>query len=375
MSALEAAVCQWLLGLTELVWPWNMVPDRSEPIGPLNAPYIPPRPAAPTTSGDSARVPPKHITCPHIFPYLQNGTLLAELTIVVMRASDTPISTIKGVTANPRRESAAKKNIEVVLDEWKGRDGMATVYVCHPAAVQAIFAGDKVFILLLLEDMMRFHHRIPPRRSQPTLGDRPYLPVPATGGRDVTQPYLPPPICTPQQQVLRQTPTPQQTSIAEDTPAVSVVRAEVPAPRLRASPTKPTVKRTETQKVSPLEALAMNMYTEEIRDSDIEWVRSTVRKEAWGESSTTDAVPDFSSGVLLWRLVEALERTRDPLVGMTENPKTVAARRTNLRRALDFLKVQRKLFAELLFLEDHLLVNNTRAIATVIRGLRKFYRR
>eukprot|EP00760_Papus_ankaliazontas_P028339 PhM_4_TR3647/c0_g2_i1/m.60971 len=112
----------------------------------------------------------------------------------------------------------------------------------------------------------------------------------------------------------------------------------------------------------------VDVHPYNLEPEDIEWVHATLRLPS-------DGPMDFSSGVVLVRLLKELERTKNSIVGVEMKPHTTAARRGNIRRVLDFCRLNKKLFLEYLFLEDHVLMNHGPAIASVLRGLRKVYRR
>ncbi|CUG91255.1 Hypothetical protein, putative [Bodo saltans] len=169
MSRLEESVCQFLFGLGVLVEPTkHSIPaddDLSAALlpGPLAAPFLPEK----RSRWHLRRTPFTSISLSSVFPYLSNGSALLDVVCHVLDV-DIPVH------RNPRVRNLCLANIRRAQDELQKHypSRISNLFLCDPVPV---FEGDKAFILLLMEDIMRFASKAPPRKSLPAIDQSPFL--------------------------------------------------------------------------------------------------------------------------------------------------------------------------------------------------------
>ncbi len=59
---------------------------------------------------------------------------------------------------------------------------------------------------------------------------------------------------------------------------------------------------------------------------------------------------------------------------MQNGPKTNAVKRQNVRKVVEYLRQEKKMLMDYVFLEDVLVTGDLRAVVLVIRGLRAAYK-
>jgi hypothetical protein len=83
----------------------------------------------------------------------------------------------------------------------------------------------------------------------------------------------------------------------------------------------------------------------------------------------------FSDGLVLTHLVRILSYHKCPqLETVQSGPKTNAVKRQNVRKVVEFLRQEKKILMDYVFLEDVLVTGDLRAVVLVLRGLRCAYK-
>eukprot|EP00668_Euglena_longa_P034879 GGOE01044776.1.p1 GENE.GGOE01044776.1~~GGOE01044776.1.p1 ORF type:complete len:789 (+),score=137.48 GGOE01044776.1:50-2416(+) len=152
---LERSLLAWMtsLGVLRIA---NPPPDDTTT--PLNAPSC--------MTGQVLHVPPEDISSPFIYPYIRNGTLLCDIVGLIEGQR------LTGVFWVPRTRATCLSNLGRAMGVLRDKKTMSRWYL---DTEEEVFAGDKVVILALLEDVHRYYDGVAPRRGLIRKGDSPYL--------------------------------------------------------------------------------------------------------------------------------------------------------------------------------------------------------
>jgi hypothetical protein len=462
MARLEESVCHFLFGLGVLVEPTkHLIPADDDPTaallpGPLSAPFLPEK----RSRWHLRRSPVTTISVASVFPFLSNGTTLLDVVCHVLDV-DIPVH------RNPRVRNLCLVNIRRAQDELQKHypAKISNLFLCDPVPV---FEGDKAFILLLMEDIMRYASKAPPRKTLPAMDQAPFvLPEKWTAGATTsslsgTDAHSPAntgavvpsfsagmanasyvsQFVQPERQAFvshaanAASAAPHQWTLAEL--AVqrddSIESSPTPLPRQRDSSVQPEPHPFTTSKSNPppkhIKLRAMGVTTtapssgrsivpsdespEELYDDapeppallprHLEYLTAMRVEERelafiaeWllqklGRSyryQAADASFDvnakdlrlshpcllFSDGVVFCHLVRILSYHKCPqLDNVQKAPKTTAAKRNNIKKVLEYLRLERKTLVDYVFLEDVLVTGDLRAVVLVIRALRASYK-
>lgn len=479
MFVLEDQVCLFLLQLHVLAdpaqhhMPLDDDPSSSNRLpGPLSAPFLPEK----RIRWHFRTTTPSTISLASIFPFFTNGTLLCDVVSSIL-SMDVP------VYRNPRIRNNCIANItsaQTALRKYYP-SRISNAFLVDPLPV---YEGDKAFILFLMEDMMRFACKAPPRKVLPNRDQVPFM-LPShwhqsadlaalqgasilqavrTHGSKTDSPSAAnsePHISTGMAHASHHAMFPQkerQPFVAEErddghrwtlaelaqqregsigsqtgtgdvadvtgggnhrstttlhTSTFTTTHSNPPpkSVRLRSigvTTTAPSSGRSivpsdeiqdelddDPQEVLPallprhLEyLLAMHVDERELQQHS-EWLH--VKLGFNYRYTSQDGIIDiqakngplalshpcfiFADGVVLCHLVRILSYQKCPqLDNIQANPKTVAAKRNNIKKVLEYLRNEKKTLVDYVFLEDVLITGDLRAVVLVLRSLRQTYK-
>lgn len=166
MLMLEGSVCNFLYRLGVLPEPQkHSIPSDDEDAlvpPPLAAPFLPQN----RRHWHIRTTPFATISLPSVLPYLTNGTALCDVVSQVLGVELT-------VYRNPRVRVNCISNIRTAQQELLKHYPLkiSNAFLCDP---NPVFEGDKAFLLMLLEDVMRLFAKAPPRKCLPNADQVPF---------------------------------------------------------------------------------------------------------------------------------------------------------------------------------------------------------
>ncbi|KEG12202.1 hypothetical protein DQ04_01901080 [Trypanosoma grayi] len=406
MRSLELAVCSFLFSQDVLPDPVAHQLPSDDKIVPnaLNAPFLSPQ----RRHWCIRREEFPSLYIPSVFPFLTNGTTLCDL-VEGLTGSHIPVH------RNPRVKLNCIENIQSAFTElWKYCPvRMSSFFIDAP---HRVFYGDRRYILLLLEDIMRLVDGAPPRRHAPRPTDAPYLGSRhllhvARGGLPLSpkRPSLVSsstmPLCHPSDSLVRQSvaneegepkprsPEPQTVLRCVIASPLSASRvANLAAPHTGIS-TDPAPHSGESVAVSgvvssvPLAMLSGLDFTKEDVETARGWLvavlgsdfRYTAADHSFFISGQDLQLQEpslvFSDGVVLAHLIRTLERRRcAQLESIEVRAKAAAAKRRNIRKCVSFLQTERRILLEVPLLDEILFTGDLRGVLYVTQCLKNTYR-
>ncbi|RNF23033.1 uncharacterized protein Tco025E_02944 [Trypanosoma conorhini] len=404
MRSLELAVCAFLHSLNVLADPvlHQLPPDDAVVPNALNAPFLPPQ--RKLWRVRTERFPALYV--PAVFPFLTNGTALCD---VVEKVTHRRLS----VYRNPRVKSNCMENIQAAFTELQTSCPvkMSPFFLDAP---ERVFYGDRRFILLLLEDVMRMANDVPPRRRPPCPGDTPYLggqhpaPAPRAPTIQASGPAFAASLPEVQKhQRLGESAARRSARVSGDeagsrgsdkaTPRCHIAsplweRRGVVGSTLtkRTSPSPAPVAEanvTESRLNAPVATLRGVEYTEEEVASMRRWLievlgsdfHYTAADHSFSVSSRELQLSGksliFSDGVVLAHVIRALEHRRCvELESIEMHARAAAAKRRNIRKCVSFLQTEKRALLNVPLLDEILLSGDRLGVLYVLHCLKNTYR-
>ncbi|KAH9582094.1 hypothetical protein LSM04_004876 [Trypanosoma melophagium] len=421
MRTLELAVCSFLYSQDVLADPvaHQLPSDDSIVPSALNAPFLPPHKKQWCLRRDEF----PSLFIPSVFPFLTNGTVLCD---VVERITGNRLT----VHRNPRVKSNCIENIQTAFTELQkySPSRMSSLFIDNP---HHVFYGDRRYILLLLEDIMRLKNGASPRRRAPCSIDVPYLGpkhlshVSRPAISDLAEGKLP--VTAFDQQIKPSgafftscsnkdandnsggsnngsgrdsgdgggicSKTPERTAlrcvIASPLSSGGIVKQSVRPERNFFSPSALPCEANPETCISgfPFTTFNGSVYTE----SDIEAIRKwfiavlgsefhyTAADTSFSVSCKNFQIHErcliFSDGVILAHLIRTLERRRcTELESVEMHAKAPAAKRRNIRKCVSFLQREKRVLLDVPLLDEILLSGDSRGVLYVINCLKYTYR-
>ncbi|RNF11870.1 hypothetical protein TraAM80_00706 [Trypanosoma rangeli] len=404
MSSLELAVCAFLCSLNILADPvlHQLPPDDAVVPNALMAPFLPPQRKLwqVRTDGFSS------LYIPSVFPFLTNGTALCD---VVAEVTGNRLS----VHRNPRVKSNCMENIQAAFTELQKYCPvkMSPFFLDAP---ECVFYGDRRYILLLLEDVMRMANGVVPRRRAPCSSDTPYLGgqppsevlhVPMTqASRPSFSTSLPE---VRAHQCLAESAAWQSARVSgneeglrhpDDFTPRCVIASPLSGRRgavctsltKRASPSSAPLGEANVT-VSTLNAPVAIMSGVEYTEDEVELLRKWLIAVLGSDFHYTAADHSFSvscrdlqlsgnslifsDGVVLAHVIRVLERRRCvELDSLEMHAKATASKRRNIRKCVSFLQTEKRTLLNVPLLDEILLSGNRLGVLYVVHCLKSAYR-
>ncbi|KAF8288937.1 hypothetical protein TcBrA4_0003410 [Trypanosoma cruzi] len=404
MRSLELEVCAFLQSQNVLADPvvHQLPPDDAPVPDALSAPFLAPQRKLWCMRNEG--FPSLYI--PSVFPFFTNGTALCDL---VGRVTGNRLS----VYRNPRVKSNCMENIQAaftVLHRYCPTK-MSPFFIESP---ECVFYGDRRYILLLLEDIMRMAHGVPPRRHAPRSTDTPHFErqrssqVPHTLTVGVTQSSSSASMPEVQKQqrlgelaskLFEKNPGKEEGLRDPDRATPRCVIASPLSERRRAGrPTQakqvpfssaPLVETNITLGAldTPVAVLNGVEYMDDEVTTMQKWLievlgpgfHYTAADHSFSVSSRdlqlggTSLI--FSDGVVLAHMIRLLERRRCvELESIEMHAKATAAKRRNIRKCVLFLQTEKRALLNVPLLDEILLAGDRLGVLYVVQCLRNTYR-
>ncbi|ESL07427.1 hypothetical protein TRSC58_04883 [Trypanosoma rangeli SC58] len=404
MRSLELAVCAFLCSRNVLADPvlHQLPPDDAVVPSALMAPFLPPQRKLwqVRTDGFSS------LYIPSVFPFLTNGTALCD---VVAAVTGSRLS----VHRNPRVKSNCMENIQAAFTELQKYCPvkMSPFFLDAP---ECVFYGDRRYILLLLEDVMRMTNGVLPRRRTPCSSDTPYL-----GGQPPSETLHVPTAQASRPSFSASLPEVRAhqclaESAAWRSPKVSgdeeslrhpdnfTPRCVIASPlsgrrgvvcttmTKRAAPSSAPLGEanvTVSTSNAPVAILSGVEYTEDEVELLRKWLIAVLGSDfhyTAADHSFSVSCRDlqlsgnsliFSDGVVLAHVIRVLERRRCvELDSLEMHAKATAAKRRNIRKCLSFLQTEKRALLNVPLLDEILFSGNRLGVLYVVHCLKSTYR-
>nr|CCC93623.1 conserved hypothetical protein [Trypanosoma congolense IL3000] len=394
MRTLERAVCNFLYLQNILPDPiaHHLPPDDDVVPTALQAPFMPPKRRQWCWRKDTFC----SLYIPSVFPFLTNGSAFCDL---VDRITGSRLPTHR----NPRVKSNCIENIKACFSELHKHSpsSMGSLFLVEP---HRVFYGDRRYILLLLEDIMRLADGVPPRRYLPRPGDVPYIPV-AVGPSFLQVEVDAPP--TSPQRLQRQQEIPQQerqkgprdaSPKLRDRAVVHCVITSPLATHLRPDRSRSRLSQqrqsqgafisqpTRAVSAPPVVLKGERRVTLEEAEALEEWLVSVLGRDfryvAADQSFTFSCqLPQlhgcsliFSDGIVLSQLIRVLQRRRcEELESLEVQAKSAAAKRRNIRKCVSYLQTEKRILMDVPLLDEALFAGDYHAVLHVVQCLKNAY--
>ncbi|RHW68863.1 hypothetical protein DPX39_100052100 [Trypanosoma brucei equiperdum] len=383
MRRLEREVCDFLYLQKILPDPvaHRLPPDDAIVPPALQAPFLPPQRRLWCLRRDSF----SSLYIPSVFPFLTNGAALCDLVDKVT-GSHLPVH------RNPRIKSNCIDNIKVAFDELH-RYCPARMSSLFLNEAHRVYHGDRCYILLLLEDIMRFAADVPPRRQPPKHSDAPYFPTASAPSTTAPPPQLQLEVCVqPRQQEQRRQGAGHRLSKSQER---RVARCLITSPLTCCAAAGSKGRKVgdnvastaQTTAPAPVVVLSgLDYATEEVEELGT-WVtevlgsdfRYVAADQSFSFSCRSLWLRDypvlFSDGVVLAHLIRTLQRR--PCVELESielQAKSAAAKRRNLRKCISYLQTEKRILLDVPLLDEMLLSGSLQAVLYVVQSLKNTYR-
>lgn len=242
---------------------------------------------------------------------LKKGTLLCVVTSKVTGIR------ISNVIPDPKTEQTALNNIRKSLEVLRKLPKMSQKFTYNE---KEIYKGNFNILLGLLEDILRWTDGVPARKSGDPYKDGPYL-----------------------RESLK-----KPAKISEET--FNTTFGSMHSPKLG--------ERSEILIEGP--------------DQYIQWLYSIGAQFPRSINFSDEHIPEFTTGVLICNITEALEKIRIP--GIDKEPRTRASALQNINKALFILKKKKGFPKELQQCADEIFLGNGELIRNLISELMRIYK-